>query len=405
MPERKGPLYLPLLLSLLIHILVFAGLSLHLLWPKSVAAKKLLPFRIVSVSQPKPKETLPPDPQSRNLSDANRRESGAGKASDKPKLKREAGERLPALGGEEAPQVAKLAPPPVPPPVPPVKAQPAPPKKPEPKVVPKPTPKVVQKPKPKIVKKPKVVQKPKPKIVRRPKPKIKKKPIPKSEPKIVRKPRPKIKKKPAPEKVQKTKKPEPKKVKVPKKKIPKKIEVASLPKPRKPLEKVIERKPAPRPKPPADPLAMFRRRPKNRGRPENRYQLSDEDLDRIAKASLDKDSQSEEEGEAVSLDTRDYRFVSYFAHIRKRIYETWRWPREARRYTGKLKLRFVLRSDGTLIRVKLLDSSGYKILDDEALSAIAKAAPFKPFPRDIAKKTLVINGKFSYENSPGFYRR
>ena len=197
----------------------------------------------------------------------------------------------------------------------------------------------------------------------------------------------------------------PKKVEEPKKKIPKKIEVASLPKPRKPLDKVIERKPAPRPKPPADPLAMFRRRPKTRGRPKDPFRLSDEEADRIAKKSLDKDSESEEEGEAVSLDTRDYRFVSYFAHIRKMIYENWRWPREARRYTGKLKLRFVIRSDGRLIRVKLLDSSGYKILDDEALSAIAKAAPFKPFPRDIAKKTLVINGKFSYENSGGLYRR
>ena len=181
--------------------------------------------------------------------------------------------------------------------------------------------------------------------------------------------------------------------------------MASLPKPRKPLQKAIERKLAPRPKPPADPLAMFRRRPRTRERPEDPLRLSDEEADRIAKASLDKNSQSEEEGEAVSLDTRDFRFASYFAHIRQRIYETWRWPREARRYTGKLKLRFVLKNDGKLIRVKLLDSSGYKILDDEALSAIAKAAPFKPFPRDIAKKTLVINGKFSYENSPGFYRR
>ncbi|MDP6367819.1 MAG: TonB family protein [Nitrospinota bacterium] len=144
---------------------------------------------------------------------------------------------------------------------------------------------------------------------------------------------------------------------------------------------------------------MFRRRPADRGRPDsNRLKLSDEEADRIAKASLEK-SLREEEGEAVSLDTRNYKYASYFAHIKKRIQESWHWPPEARKYFGKLKLKFVLRDDGKLHRVELLSSSKYKILDDEALSAIAKAAPFRPFPLAFKRKLLPIEAVFSYENS------
>tara|TARA_B100000315_G_scaffold62464_1_gene56701 strand:- start:60 stop:488 length:429 start_codon:yes stop_codon:yes gene_type:complete len=142
---------------------------------------------------------------------------------------------------------------------------------------------------------------------------------------------------------------------------------------------------------------MFRRQPADRGRPDsNRSELSDEEAERIAKASLE-ESLREEEGEAVSLDTRDYKYASYFAHIRKRIQESWYWPPEARKYSGKLKLRFVLRDDGKLHRVELLSSSKYKILDDEALSAIAKAAPFRPFPLAVKRKLLPIEAVFSYE--------
>ena len=106
---------------------------------------------------------------------------------------------------------------------------------------------------------------------------------------------------------------------------------------------------------------------------------------------------NEKEGEAVSLDTKDFRYASYFAHLKKRIKEAWTWPEEARKYWGRLQLRFVIRDDGRLHRVVLLKSSGYRILDEEALSAIAKAAPFKPFPPEIKRKLLPIHGSFIYD--------
>jgi protein TonB len=221
------------------------------------------------------------------------------------------------------------------------------------------------------------------------------------------KPKPPEKKKPEPKK--KVVKPKKKKIKKQvKKKLKKRVEVASLPKPRpKPREarKPIRRVTPQKSKVPVDPLAMFRAKPK--GRPNApRYKLSDEDADRITKAAEDERRRLEKEaGEAVSLDTKDYRYASYFAYIKERIKNNWSYPDEAKQFSGKLFLQFTLHSSGRLVRVRLLRSTGYKILDEEALSAIAKSAPFKPFPQEMKKKSLTIKGSFSYENSPNIFTR
>ncbi len=405
MSETKKALLVPLFVSLLLHLTFFVGFSLNFLWLKSVSANKPVSVRIVSIDLPKPEENIPTNPDSRFISNANRKESGEGKPADRPKLRREIKERLPAKRGENAPEVATLARPPSakvlpdPPPPEPTPVEPTPPK-----------PEIVEQPTPEPVKEPKVVEKPEPEPVKPPEPKAVEKPEPepvkKPEPRVVKKAKP-IPRKPAPPR---------KKTVRPKKRPPKRVRVASLPRPRpKPEPQKIQRrppppKPAPRPrakskpksKPPADPVAMFRRRPADLGRPDsNRLKLPDEEAERIAKASLE-ESLREEEGEAVSLDTRNYKYASYFAHIKKRIYEFWHWPPEARKYYAKLKLKFVLRDDGKLHRVELLSSSKYKILDDEALSAIAKAAPFRPFPLAFKRKLLPIEAVFSYERPSGF---
>ena len=76
-----------------------------------------------------------------------------------------------------------------------------------------------------------------------------------------------------------------------------------------------------------------------------------------------------------------------------------------RALAGKLKLRFVLREDGSLSRMELLDSSGYRILDDEAMAAVTKAAPFNPFPPGFKQKLLRIDGTFIYERRGVIYSR
>lgn len=345
--DRRSPgVSLPLLISLLLHLLAFVAFSLQALWPAQVAARPPV-FRVVSVELPKPKEELPENPESRLLADANRRESGQARPGPEPRLRREAEDKVPARQGLPREQVAALPPPPPSPPVPPVQA--VPPAPPEP-----------------------------------PKEEVKKEEPKREPPKVERPPSPR----PAPRQEQA-------KVELQKKEEPRKPEVKKPEPRREPPKPPQQARP---PAPPRDPLAPFRVQPRGRPGAPN-LNLSDEDADRIARASLEKDLKREEAGEAISLDTRDFRFASYFAHIRERIQNHWSWPREARDYAGKLVLRFILSEDGKLRKVELLSSSGYRILDDEAMSAVAKAAPFKPFPPGLGRKMLNIEGTFVYEHA------
>lgn len=52
---------------------------------------------------------------------------------------------------------------------------------------------------------------------------------------------------------------------------------------------------------------------------------------------------------------------------------------------GKLRLLAVIKSDGTIVSVELLQSSGHTILDNAAMQIVHLAAPFSPFPPEIAK--------------------
>jgi len=352
--ERRSPgVALPLLISLLLHLLAFAAFSLQALWPARLAESRPPAFRVVSVELPKPEETVPENPESRLLSDANRKESGEALTGPEPRLPREAEDKVPARRGAPQEQTASLPPSPPSPPAPPV---------------------------PEVQAVPPAPREPAPKP---PEPEAK----PPEPPQASRPPGPR----PAPRQEQA-------------RAVPPKEEPREKPKeeprrePKKEEAKPQRARPPQRPAPPQDPLAMFRARPKGRPDAPN-LKLSDEEADRIARASLEKDLKKEEIGEAISLDTRDFRFSSYFAHIKERIQSHWSWPREARDYSGRLVLRFILSADGRLRQVELLTSSGYRILDDEALSAVTKAAPFKPFPPGLGRKFLNIEGTFVYEHA------
>ncbi|MBM3239559.1 energy transducer TonB [Candidatus Poribacteria bacterium] len=90
--------------------------------------------------------------------------------------------------------------------------------------------------------------------------------------------------------------------------------------------------------------------------------------------------------------------------IRKKIETVKMYPNWAREagYEGTTKIRFAILSDGQLGEVSIIDSSGYDILDNAAIAAIEKAAPFPPLPdtlnRDILRIELPIVFKLSVES-------
>lgn len=69
-----------------------------------------------------------------------------------------------------------------------------------------------------------------------------------------------------------------------------------------------------------------------------------------------------------------------------------RYPLAARklRLEGRVLLRVRLRRDGRVLAARVHQSSGHKVLDDEALRMLAAAAPFASFPENIARPELDI---------------
>ncbi|WP_321372466.1 energy transducer TonB [uncultured Desulfuromusa sp.] len=77
----------------------------------------------------------------------------------------------------------------------------------------------------------------------------------------------------------------------------------------------------------------------------------------------------------------DYRKANYAA-IRQSIYEQLHYPRLAQRrgWKGRIEILFRVATDGTLLNAEVLHSSGYPLLDKQALKAVSEAAPFTPPP-------------------------
>ena len=119
-------------------------------------------------------------------------------------------------------------------------------------------------------------------------------------------------------------------------------------------------------------------------------------------AALDTQSDTpEDDDKVISLDTRESRYASYFARLKHQIEQVWTYPEEAvrRGISGRLTLRFQISKDGNLMNVRLIDNSGYNVLDEAALQAVKTAAPYYPFPVTIHREALSILATFIYTPS------
>lgn len=102
--------------------------------------------------------------------------------------------------------------------------------------------------------------------------------------------------------------------------------------------------------------------------------------------------------DTVDLSTKEFKYISYFTHLKRKIEGVWNYPEESilRGEQGRLFLVFTLNKKGELEDIKLIDSSGYKNLDKEAIRAIKVASPFNPFPKSWELEKLHIRASFEY---------
>jgi len=98
------------------------------------------------------------------------------------------------------------------------------------------------------------------------------------------------------------------------------------------------------------------------------------------------------------LNAPEVQYISYFASIKRKIELVWQYPYEAAAagLQGELLIDFVIARDGRLQSVGMVQGSGHRILDDEAMRSIRKAAPFDPIPGEYKIPHLQIRGRFVY---------
>lgn len=130
--------------------------------------------------------------------------------------------------------------------------------------------------------------------------------------------------------------------------------------------------------------------PKRKGLPF----LQEGDLERYAK----RETRERPGEEWVTLDTQEFRFLSYHEKLKIKIESIWEYPAVARvsGLRGNLYIRFTIGKNGELEEVTLVKSSGYRILDEAAVKALKEAFPFLPLPESWQMEHHTIVGNFIY---------
>jgi TonB family protein len=113
------------------------------------------------------------------------------------------------------------------------------------------------------------------------------------------------------------------------------------------------------------------------------------------------------EGEGTQLNTREWKFASFFNRVKQAVSARWdpngrlrKTPRGLGAATRVTVMHVALRPDGTLADLFVAQSSGIDALDAEAMMAFQKAAPF-PNPPAALVENGFIRFAFSFQVSDG----
>ncbi|MGH8620893.1 MAG: energy transducer TonB, partial [Burkholderiales bacterium] len=97
----------------------------------------------------------------------------------------------------------------------------------------------------------------------------------------------------------------------------------------------------------------------------------------------------------IGARTQEFRFARYIEDWRAKVERVGElnYPQAARdlRIYGSLVVTVSIKSDGSLDGVEINRPSGQRVLDAAALRIVQLAAPFAPFPADIARDTDILS--------------
>lgn len=131
------------------------------------------------------------------------------------------------------------------------------------------------------------------------------------------------------------------------------------------------------------------------------------DLERLAKLFTDQNTATKAPNDRISVNTRDLKYYSYGLQVLNKIEAIWRYPKAAGQtgIGGEVVVDMMIRRDGTLDDLVLIQSSGYGILDDEVRRAVRRAAPYSSLPAGLIENPFPMSIHFIYiANSHFVYR-
>jgi protein TonB len=131
--------------------------------------------------------------------------------------------------------------------------------------------------------------------------------------------------------------------------------------------------------------------------------LTQNDIDELARKGMPEKQPGDD---SVTLDTDEFKFISYNRWLKIKVESLLKYPELAAvsGYQGTLFIKFDIMKDGSLGGLEVLKSSGYKILDDEALRAIRASAPFQPLPDDWRMDRYSIRAAVIFYLGVGYIR-
>ena len=113
-----------------------------------------------------------------------------------------------------------------------------------------------------------------------------------------------------------------------------------------------------------------------------------------------------DDGSTRFLNTDDIQFGSFLRHFETAVYGVWRYPQEAlqKGIEGMTPVKITFNRKGEIVGVRLLESSGSKILDDEVLRTLRAIGPVGRLPNNYRKDEFSLIAFFYYGNARGRLR-
>ena len=133
--------------------------------------------------------------------------------------------------------------------------------------------------------------------------------------------------------------------------------------------------------------------------------------DIIEKEGKIAEKEKREEGtgddDIITFSTKKYKYYGYWQRMEEQIRGILKAPPEFYRgeIYGDLWVRVTILKDGKLGEVKLLRTSGHKILDDAAINALKNGGPYWPLPDKWGENSWTIDINFIYIPAGFFYLR